>query len=84
MFKWEDWSRIHWSGWSADTVNSVLKKLVETHGKVLWKEIYDSFNQALFDIAEGESPFRNPLSCLVLYRNDNQKNVANEWGATAS
>lgn len=70
---------MHWSWWSKDQPNVVLQKLVKTHWLKAWKAIYDDFNQALFDIAADESPFRNPLSCLVLYKNDNKKDYTNNW-----
>lgn len=84
MFKWEDGSHIHRSWWSEDKPNMVLKKLVDTHWLEKWKSIYNSFNQALFDIAEDPTPFRNPLSCLVLYRNDNKKNYLNTGSAASN
>lgn len=65
---------MHWSGGNENSVNLVLKKLMQTYGKEKGVEIYAAFNQALLAIAKDESPFKTPLSCLVMYkRNDNTR-----------
>lgn len=81
VFKGEDWSHIHWSGWSESNKNHILRKLIENHWKEEWVSIYAKFNQALLDIAGEPTNFRNPLSCLVLYKkHDHKERDANSGG----